>query len=134
MLANVTTEPRRAAAMHRRPQLMLAGPIVPSTNLDESLTRGKESSYAWPSLMHGAMELLVRSVAAPHPNHLRWRAMLPEQFREIIVLRYDHNRAVGTPASREDTGSRARSRPSSSTCTVSTPCSVRSHRARAVGN
>ena len=28
--------------------------------------------------------------------------MLPEQFREIIVLRYDHNRAVGTPGSRED--------------------------------
>ena len=76
--------------------------IVASTNLDESLTRGKESGDARPSLMHGAMEFLVRYVAAPHPNHLRWRAMLPEQFREIIVFRYDHNQAACTPGWREN--------------------------------
>ena len=76
--------------------------IVASTNLYESLTCGKESGDAWPGLMYGAMEPLVRDVAAAYPNHLRRRAMLPEQFREIIVFRYDHNQAACTPGSPEN--------------------------------
>jgi hypothetical protein len=80
----------------------LAGPIVPSTNLDESLARCKESSRAWPCLLHDAMEFLVRHVAAPHPNHLRRRAMLSEQLREVIIFCDDHNQAVCTPGLREN--------------------------------
>src|SRR6266498_6075956 len=81
---------------------LLAGSIVPSTNLDKGLARCKEFSRAGRCLMHDAMEFLVRYVAAPHPNNLRRRAMLSEQLRKVIIFRYDHNQAICTPRPREN--------------------------------
>jgi hypothetical protein len=55
----------------------------------QSFTRSQEGDRTRPGVEHDPAKFWIGHIATSQPHELRWRPMLSEQLREVIVLRHD---------------------------------------------